>query len=95
MEGERERERERERNISVWLLLAQPLRGTWPKTQACALTGNGTGNPLACRPALNPLGHTSQGWTRSFLNAPFLHMTKLIGKIIISVSSLVLKQKLT
>ena len=40
MEGERERERERERNISVWLLLMEPLLGTWPATQACALTGN-------------------------------------------------------
>ena len=34
------REKEREKNISVWLLLACPLLGTWPATQACALTGN-------------------------------------------------------
>ena len=33
----------------------------WPSTQACALTGNQTSNPLVCRPALNPLSHTSQG----------------------------------
>ena len=51
----------REGNISVWLPLMRPLLGTWPTTQACALTGNRTGDPLVCRPALNPLGHTSQG----------------------------------
>ena len=35
---------------------------TWPATQACALTGNGTSNPLVHRLALNPLSHTSQGY---------------------------------
>ena len=38
-----------------------PYRGTWPTTQACALTGNWTSNPLVQRLALNPLSHTSQG----------------------------------
>ena len=33
------REKERERNINVWLPLVNPLCGTWPTTQACALTG--------------------------------------------------------
>ena len=37
--GER-MEKEKERNINVWLPLAQPPLGTWPATQACALTGN-------------------------------------------------------
>ena len=41
---ERGREKERERNISVWLPLLCPLLGTWPATQACALTGNRTGD---------------------------------------------------
>ena len=45
----------------MWLPLMHPLLGTWPRTQACALTGNRTGNPLVPRPALNPLSHTSQG----------------------------------
>ena len=53
--------RKRERNINVWLLLSRPLLGTWPVTQACALTGNRTSDPLICRLALNPLSHTSQG----------------------------------
>ena len=35
--------------------------GTWPTSQACALTGNQTGDPLVHRPALSPLSHTSQG----------------------------------
>ena len=34
------REKERERNISVWLTFKWPPLGTWPATQACALTGN-------------------------------------------------------
>ena len=51
---------ERERNINVWLPLKRRLLGTWPSIQACALTGNQTGNPLVRRPALNPLSHTSQ-----------------------------------
>ena len=38
-----------------------PLLGIWPTTQACALTGNQTSDPSACRPVLNPLSHTSQG----------------------------------
>ena len=46
---ERRREGERERNIKVGLPLEFPLLGTWPTTQACALTGNQTNNPLVCR----------------------------------------------
>ena len=56
------REKERERNINVWLPLMRPLLGTWPTTQACVLTENWTRNPLVRSLALNPLGHTSQGW---------------------------------
>ena len=42
-------------------LSCAPLLGTWLPTQACAVTGNRTGDPLVCSPALNPLSHTSQG----------------------------------
>ena len=56
------RKGERERNINVWLPLMHPHLGTWPTTQACALTGNQTGDPLVRRPELNPLSHTSQGY---------------------------------
>ena len=55
------REKERERNISVWLPLTRPPMGTWPATQACALTGNRTRDSLVHRPALSPLSHTIQG----------------------------------
>ena len=55
------REKERERNINVWLPLTCPLQGTLPATQACALTGNRSSDPLVGRPVLNPLSHTSQG----------------------------------
>ena len=63
------REKERERNINVWLPLAYPPLGTWPTTQAGAgnQAGNQTGDPLVCRPALNPLSHTSQGKHGFFL----------------------------
>ena len=43
-----------------------PPTGAWPATQACALTGNLTGDLLVCRPALNPLSHTSQGCLHMF-----------------------------
>ena len=56
------REKERKKNINVWLPLTCPLLGTWPVTQACALTGNQTGDPLVHRLALNPLNHTSRNY---------------------------------
>ena len=56
------REKERERNINVWLPLTHSLLGTWPATQACALTGNWTGDPLVRRLVFNLLSHTNQDW---------------------------------
>ena len=47
-------------NINVWLPLECPLLGTWPTTQSCALTENGTGYPLVHRLVLSPLSHTNQ-----------------------------------
>ena len=58
--GKREREKGKERNINVRLLLTLPPPGAWPTTQACALTENGTSDPLVRRPVLNPLNYTSQ-----------------------------------
>ena len=55
------KEKERERNFNVWLPFTYPPLGTWPATQACALTGNRTSDPLVCRPMLIPLSYTSQG----------------------------------
>ena len=57
----------RKRNFNVWLPLKCPLLGTCPTTQACALTGNWTGNPLLCNQVLNPPSHTSQDKKREFL----------------------------
>ena len=59
MEGGREKAKER--NINVWLPLKRPLLGTWPATQACALAGNQTRDPLVSRPVLRPRSHTNQG----------------------------------
>ena len=50
----------------MWLPLVRPLLGTWPTTQACALTGNQTGDPLVRRPTLNPLSYSSQGLLEDF-----------------------------
>ena len=58
---ERRREGEKKGNIYVWLPLTCPPLGTWPTTQACALTGNPTSNPLVRRLALKTLSHTFQG----------------------------------
>ena len=63
LEIENGKEREtlmRKRNIDG-LPLAHPQMGTWPATQACALTGNRTSDPLLCSLVLNSLSHTSQG----------------------------------
>ena len=49
-----------EREID-WLPLACPQLGTWPATQACALTRNQTGDLSVHRPTLNPPSHTRQG----------------------------------
>ena len=57
---ERKGKEERERN-NVWLPLVCLLLGTWPTTQACALIGNRTSDPLLHSLVLNPLRHTSQG----------------------------------
>ena len=73
------REKERERNINVWLPLVRSLLGrTWPTTQACALTRNWTSDPLVCRPALNPLSHTSWGCLDYFLNYKMYNTHKSI-----------------
>ena len=44
------------------LPLTCPQLGTWPATQARALTGNRTSHPLILRPVLNLLSYTSQGY---------------------------------
>ena len=75
------REEERERN-SVWEGLMRPLLGSWLTTQACALTGNRTGDPLVHRPVLNPLSHTSQGKYHSF---PTEALVYVIGQLYKSV----------
>ena len=61
------REKEREKNIDAdQLPLIYPQPGTWPTTQACALTGNRTSDLSVCRPVLNPVSHTSQGSNYNF-----------------------------
>ena len=59
-EGKGERKRGRE-ILMCGCLSHAPQLGVWPATQACALTGNRTCDPLLWSPVLNPLGHTSQG----------------------------------
>ena len=66
LEGGEGGEEERERNIDR-LPLAHPQLGIWPATQACARTGNRTGNVLVCGLTPNPLSYTSQGECNYFL----------------------------
>ena len=63
------KEKERERNFNRWLPLARPLLGSWPATQACALTGNPTDEALFRSLVLSPLSHTSQGVASGHLDA--------------------------
>ena len=55
-----------EGNINVRLPLMHTPQWTQPATQARALTGNGTSDPLICRLALSPLSHTPR---RAHINA--------------------------
>ena len=61
----------------MWLPVVHPLLGTWHITQAYALTGNRTCDPLVCRPTLNPLatptraGHSVfKRWVQSGIQLP-------------------------
>ena len=58
---EREERRGKERETSIGYLPQASSGGPGPATQACALTGNQTGDLSILRLALNPLSHTSQG----------------------------------
>ena len=60
LEKGREGGREEEKHQCVVASGAPPM-GTWPTTQACALTGDRTSDPSVHRLALNLLSHTSQG----------------------------------
>ena len=55
------KEKKRERNINMWLPSTHPHLGTWPATQAPALTGNPTRDTSVHRLPLDPLSYTSQG----------------------------------
>ena len=46
----------------MWLSLARPLVGTWPATQACALTGNRTRERVSQASAHSAGPRTSQGY---------------------------------
>ena len=61
-----ERRKGRRKTSMCGIFHMPPLTGTWPATQACALTGNWTGDPLLHSLVLNPLSHTSQGWSEYF-----------------------------
>ena len=55
-----------------WLPLGRPQLGTWPASQACALTGSQTGDVLVlCSPVLNPTEPHQPGFAGIF--ACFVH----------------------
>ena len=55
------KEKERETLMCACLSHA-PCWGPGPQPRHVPWLGNQTGHPLVCRPVLNPLSHTSQGW---------------------------------
>ena len=57
---EQKARRQRGRETSMCERLVASLRQPRPATQACALTGNRTGDLSVHRSAVNPLSHTSQ-----------------------------------
>ena len=71
----------------MWLSLAHPLLGTWPRTQAYALTGNQTGDPLVRRPLLNPLSYTSQVLTANVLCYSILALSCSLPAVVPSATS--------
>ena len=60
-EGKKEGRKEGWKGRKIGCLLFMPRQGTAPATQACALTGNQTGDLLPCGTMTNELSHTSQG----------------------------------
>ena len=54
------REGETEGEKHNWLPLVSPQPGTFPSTQAWALTGNQTSDLFICGTTLSPMSHTSQ-----------------------------------
>ena len=65
------------RDISVWLPLTWSPVGTWPTTQACALTWNLTSSLLVCRLTLNPLSQPYQEGhePKNFVLLAFISLT--------------------
>ena len=62
--GDKEGEEHRcKRETSISCLSHACRLGTKPATQACALTGNRTGDLSLCGTMPNPLSHTGQGLT--------------------------------
>ena len=47
--------------------LCAPQLGTWPATQACALTENWTSDPLVCRLALNLWATPARAFSKIFI----------------------------
>ena len=70
-EGEREGRSINVRKSSIGCLLYAPHPGTKPATQACALTGNRTGNLLLCGVTSNQVSHTGPGLTNFLINNYF------------------------
>ena len=70
----------RERNIVLWLPLVGSQLGTWPATQACALTGNRTRDPFALQSRAQSTEPCQPGLNGNFLN-------KSYGTLIITILS--------
>ena len=72
-------EREGEKHQCV-VASHMPPTGDLPKTQACALTGNRTGDPLVLRLALNPLNRPLFLIFVSLVPLKFIFVVLHVGK---------------
>ena len=86
----REEEREGEKHHVCqryinWLPLTHPQLGTWPATQACALTGNQTHDLLVGRLVVSPLSHTSQSSFYFFLLHYFVPLQLSIMSVLVNL----------
>ena len=60
-----------------------PPSGDLATTQACALTGNQTSDPLVHRLVLNPLRHTSQGYFKFLKEIKSSRTGQYVGKSVL------------
>ena len=68
----------------MWFPLLCPLLGTWPETQACALTGNWTSDPLVCRLVLNHWATPDRSISRVLFTLCPEALAQILGSVVLT-----------